>query len=75
MAVTEVFADGLSGVRIVGDTVRLDFVSLSGGEGASFDPRVRVVLPTTSLPALLALLTKAQRTAQQNRQQRMRPAG
>lgn len=62
MAVTEVFADGIGTVRVVGDTVRIDMVSMSGGGG--FEMRVRLVVPTTSLGQMVDILRKAQQSLQ-----------
>lgn len=57
--VAEVYADGISGIRIVGDTARIDFVSLTQGDG--FEQRVRVVVPVGSLGGMIDILTKARR--------------
>ncbi len=56
----EVFADGIGGVRIVGDTVRIDFVSLT--ESGRFEPRVRVVVPVSNLGSMIDILTKVHRS-------------
>jgi len=56
----EVFADGIGGIRIAGDTARIDFVSLTGD--GRFEPRVRVVVPVGSLGGMIDILTKAQRS-------------
>ncbi|WP_291832675.1 hypothetical protein [Brevundimonas sp.] len=55
----EVFADGIGGIRIVGDTARIDFVSLTGD--GRFESRVRVVAPVSNLNSMIDILTKAQR--------------
>lgn len=62
MALEEVFADGISSVRIIGETVRIEFASLSGGvhEGhATAAPRVRIVAPRSALPAMVRTLQQA----------------
>ncbi|HWW12756.1 MAG TPA: hypothetical protein VN018_09575 [Brevundimonas sp.] len=56
----EVFADGIGNIRTVGDTVRIDFVSLTGD--GRFEPRVRVVVPVSSLGSMIDILTKARRS-------------
>lgn len=69
MPLPEVFADGIAGVRIVGDTVRLEFASLAPGDPQApiFEPRLRVVLPASALPGVIDLLRRAQETRQPKR--------
>lgn len=69
MPLPEVFADGISGVRIVGDTVRLEFASLAHGDpkAPAFEPRVRLVLPASALPGMIDVLKKAQESRQPTR--------
>ena len=65
MAIEEVYSDGIGSIQVVGETVRLQFVSLAAGaEAGRFEPRVRVVLPLSSLDSMIETLTRARRGVQ-----------
>jgi hypothetical protein len=58
----EIFADGIGSVGIVGDTVRLQFVAMTGKGGSGYEPRGLVVVPFAHLDSMIATLTKARRS-------------
>lgn len=57
----EIFADGIGAVRIVGDTVRLQFVAMTGQGAGGYEPRALVVVPVDHLDSMIDILTKARR--------------
>jgi hypothetical protein len=74
MTINEVYADGIGSLQIVGGTVRLQFVSVEpDGGGGRFAPRVRVVLPLTSLDSMIHTLTSARRSVQAARPEETGP--
>lgn len=58
----EIFADGIGSIRIVGDTVRLQFVAMTGQGATGYEPRALVVVPSAHLDSMINALTIARRS-------------